>query len=125
MFEIYVLKSILLYRCINVVRVLTKESVELSFDHPILVYMCTERALIQCDIHTRSIKLRIMMTQSHIEFENQEQYKRTNFIFHFSDKQKYHSDLYGSIDFLYVNMKLFQWKSSSSIFEIKFSDFNL
>ena len=45
---------------INVVRVLTKESVELSFDHPTLDYMCTERALIQCDTYTRSIKLRIM-----------------------------------------------------------------
>ncbi len=47
---------------INVVRVLTKESVELSFDHRTLNYVCTERALIQCDIHTRSIKLRIMMS---------------------------------------------------------------
>jgi hypothetical protein len=49
------------FTCLNVVRVLTKESVELSFDHPTLDYVCTERALIQCDIHTRSIKLRIMM----------------------------------------------------------------
>ena len=45
----------------NVVRVLTKESVQLSYDHPTLDYMCAERALIQCDVHTRSIKLRIMM----------------------------------------------------------------
>ena len=53
----------------NVVRVLTKASqfnCHLTISTTRREDMCTERALIQCDIHTRSIKLRIMMAYSYL-----------------------------------------------------------